>query len=62
MADKTIRIENMPSPASEESIAMELWRLLRDNNDTTDNQLKFYTRCVTAVRYTDASYYDLFKR
>lgn len=60
MADQTVRIDNMPDSGSAEAVAPSLWRALRDHKTSTDEQLKFFTRCITAVRTTDSSYYNLF--
>lgn len=60
MADTTTRIENFPDSGSAEAVALSLWRMLRNKNEPVDEQLKFYSRCVTAVRTNDSSFYDLF--
>lgn len=60
MADD-VRITNLPDSGSPEAVALEIWRYLRDSKSSPDHQLKFYTRCVTAVRSNDPSYYDLFQ-
>lgn len=60
MADD-VRVTNLPDSGSAEAVALSIWRTLRDSNASKDEQLKFYTRCVTAVRANDSSYYDLFK-
>lgn len=60
MADD-VRVTNMPGPGSSEAIAFELWKYLRDSNASSDDQLKFFTRCHTAVGARDSAYYDLFK-
>ncbi len=60
MADQTVRVENLPDSGSAEAVALSLWRHLRNNHAPVDEQLKLYTRCITAVRSVDPSYHHLF--
>ena len=54
MADQTVRIENLPDSGSPEAVAFELWKFLRTNTGTPEQQLDFYSKCLaaTTTRYT----------
>lgn len=59
MADQTVRVENLPDSGSPEAVALTIWRLLRDSKAGNDEQLKLYTRCITAVTARDETYHDI---
>lgn len=44
-----VRVTNFPVAASHESVALELWRALRDINQSADQQLKFFIDCRAAT-------------
>lgn len=48
MAD-SVSITNLPDPGSKEAIAYKLWQLLRDNKETREEQLRFYSMCLNTV-------------
>ena len=49
MADQSIRITNLPNAGSHEAVALELWKNLRNVDDTKDEQLKFFVACRRAA-------------
>lgn len=58
MADQTVRVENMPEPATKQDVAFRLWNVLRyelrdkDSPIETINQsLDLYVTCLQATSY-----------
>lgn len=53
MADQSVRIENMPVPATHQAVALELWRAIRYNHsknlNSIDAELALYKRCLAAA-------------
>ncbi len=49
MADD-VRVTSLPDSGSAEAVALALWRHLRDNDKPSEDQLVFYSRCLSAVR------------
>lgn len=56
-----VRVTNFPSSGSPEAVALEIWKYLRNGKASVDDQLKFYTRCITAVTARDGSFHDLLR-
>lgn len=49
MADD-VRVTNLPDSGSREAVAFGLWKFLRNTGGTSDEQLKFYVKCLDATK------------
>lgn len=45
-----VRVTSLPDSGSPEAVALALWKHLRDSKRTPEDQLVFYSRCLSAVR------------
>lgn len=53
MADKVVRIENLPTPSTHQAVALEMWKQLRykfdKHADSIEAELALYRRCLAAT-------------
>lgn len=50
MADQTVRVDNFPNSGSREAVALEIWKRICNANQSEDDMLKLYARCLEATR------------
>jgi len=48
MADQ-VTVTNWPSAGSKEAVALELWKVLRNGTQSTDESLELFAKCRNAA-------------